>query len=47
MRDNWNQDFFWTLESNTWIKKERVLILDSDDSTVLTLISGTTSGVTF
>ncbi len=46
MKDTWNQEFFWSLESNTWIKKERALILDSDGTTVLTTISGTTSGTT-
>lgn len=46
MRDKWNQDFFWTLENGTWIQKERMLILDSDGTTVFTLISGSTSGTT-
>lgn len=48
MKDRWDQTFFWTLESNTWVKKERQLLLDYDDTTVvLSLTSGSTSGVTF
>jgi len=41
--------FFWSLENNTWTQKERILILDSDDSTVLTWAptGTTTSGSTF
>ena len=42
MKDRWDQDFFWTLESNIWIQKERMLILDSDNNSVSTIISGTT-----
>lgn len=48
MRDKWNQDFFWTLDitTNTWTQQERMLILDSDGSSVFTMISGATSGTT-
>lgn len=42
MKDRWNQEFFWTLESDTWIQKERMYILDTDGISVLTQISGTT-----
>ena len=46
--ERWNQYFFWTLDesSNTWVQRERVLILDSDGTSVSTIISGSTSGST-
>ena len=49
MKDRWDQDFFWTLDTDTWIQRERMLILDSDNNSVYTMISGstiTTSGTT-
>lgn len=48
MKDRWEQEFFWDidLETNTWIKKDMSLILDSDKSSVFVCISGSTSGVT-
>lgn len=43
MKDRWDQNFFWVLESNVWIQKERTLTLDIDYTNVLISISGTTT----
>jgi len=47
MKDRWNQDFFWSLELNTWIKKERILILDVDNNVITGTTIGSSTGTTF